>query len=443
MYGTIKKSYTQNKRKIGVIAMELIIKNIGKIEEAIIKINGITVIAGENNTGKSTVGKILFSLFSSMNKLDKKINEERRSAIEKLIIDFEEKISTDEFNLFSDYNNINKFIDQILELDFKNSFNDIRQKIDNILKDEIIEEDISNDKQKLIESICKIMEISKKEYTISILEKIFKQEFNGQINNIFSESIAEIELRIKERAIRAEIMDDSVTAIDNEFSLNKEVIYIDDPFILDELNPIRFNLYRRINLTHKWHLIKQIFRENDSNIFNNIITEKKLNNIIMKFNSVSSGNLVNTGRSVEYRLKDTDKTLNAKNLSAGLKTFVILKELLLTGTISDRETIVLDEPEIHLHPEWQLILAELIVLLQKEFDLHILLTTHSPYFLNAIEVFTKKYGIEDKCNYYLATRNGNSAVFNNVNNNLEEIYKLLAKPLQTLENKRYEVDDEV
>ena len=36
--------------------MRLYLKNVGKVSEADIKLDGITVIAGENNTGKSTVG---------------------------------------------------------------------------------------------------------------------------------------------------------------------------------------------------------------------------------------------------------------------------------------------------------------------------------------------------------------------------------------------------
>ena len=40
--------------------MKLSIKNVGKLKEADVEINGITVIAGENNTGKSTVSKTLF-----------------------------------------------------------------------------------------------------------------------------------------------------------------------------------------------------------------------------------------------------------------------------------------------------------------------------------------------------------------------------------------------
>lgn len=427
--------------------MELTIKNIGKIKEADIKIDGITVIAGENDTGKSTVGKILFLLFNSLYELDKRIDKERISAIEDIVENAERLIMGDPFNIFVDNDifDIYNIVEQVVKIDANGSSESIKQKIDDILVNNTTQKDVTFDKldkQKLIESIYKIIEISQNEFTKSILEKDFKQGFNGQINNIFSDSNAEIELKIKDKIIKSEIRDNAISVISNEFSLNKEVIYIDNPFILDELNPIIIKTFNSAANINRQHLLKQIFRENDKNVFKEIMTKKQLNNITEKLNSVSSGNLMFNGREAEYRLKDTDKTINVKNLSAGLKTFVILKELLLNGVISAQETIILDEPEIHLHPEWQLIFAELIVLLQKEFDLHILLTTHSPYFLNAIEVFSESHGIKDKCNYYLATLDEKSAVFKNVNNDLEEIYKLLARPLQVLENKRYDSDDE-
>ena len=43
--------------------MNLELKNVGKIKYANVELNGITVLAGENNTGKSTVGKMLFVYF--------------------------------------------------------------------------------------------------------------------------------------------------------------------------------------------------------------------------------------------------------------------------------------------------------------------------------------------------------------------------------------------
>ena len=47
--------------------MELKLKNIGMINEANVKIDGLSVIAGENDTGKSTVGKALFMLLYHIN----------------------------------------------------------------------------------------------------------------------------------------------------------------------------------------------------------------------------------------------------------------------------------------------------------------------------------------------------------------------------------------
>ena len=45
--------------------MRLYLKNIGMIKEADVKLDGLTVIAGENDTGKSTVGKSLFALLKA------------------------------------------------------------------------------------------------------------------------------------------------------------------------------------------------------------------------------------------------------------------------------------------------------------------------------------------------------------------------------------------
>ena len=57
--------------------MRLTLENIAKVRKADVEINGITVIAGENNTGKSTVGKALYSVFNSLYHVENQIREER------------------------------------------------------------------------------------------------------------------------------------------------------------------------------------------------------------------------------------------------------------------------------------------------------------------------------------------------------------------------------
>ena len=53
--------------------MKISLNNISKVKKADIEIKGITVIAGENNTGKSTVGKALWSIFNSFYNIKKEL----------------------------------------------------------------------------------------------------------------------------------------------------------------------------------------------------------------------------------------------------------------------------------------------------------------------------------------------------------------------------------
>ena len=83
-----------------------------------------------------------------------------------------------------------------------------------------------------------------------------------------------------------------------------------------------------------------------------------------------------------------------------------------------------------------MIFAEIIVLIHKKFGVHILINTHSPYFLNAIEVYTEKYEVK-KCKYYLSELQENGmACIKDVTDDTEQIYRKLAQPLQNLEDER-------
>ena len=61
--------------------MKLHINDFMRIKKAEIEIDRITVIAGNNNTGKSTIGKALFIIFYSLFELDKKNISEKASFI--------------------------------------------------------------------------------------------------------------------------------------------------------------------------------------------------------------------------------------------------------------------------------------------------------------------------------------------------------------------------
>ena len=80
--------------------------------------------------------------------------------------------------------------------------------------------------------------------------------------------------------------------------------------------------------------------------------------------------------------------------------FSIIKILLNKGEIDNTTMLILDEPEAHLHPKWQNAFAEIIVLLVKELNVNVLLTTHSPNFMLALDAYMRKYEIAEKTNFY-------------------------------------------
>lgn len=421
--------------------MKLTLKNIGKIKDASVELNGITVIAGENNTGKSTVGKVLYSVFNSFYNIEKQIILERTASIENILdsLYFTYKKSIfllDEDEISKAF--INKFSSESIseELIKKELFELLFHDNDNPNID-IFE---SNEFDEYVTRIKEIIDIPDIEIFKTVLSKKINSEFNGQINNIFTDESGSINLTIKNNITYIHVSDNTIDSVDNVYGLKTEVVYIDDPFVLDEVG--KQGPYSHVAYSgHKNHVRKKLSNNHNSNIVNEIIANNKLEKIYDKINSICNGSIVSNKRGgLLYQYNETDKVLNIKNISTGLKTFVILKRLLENGVLTYNGTIILDEPEIHLHPQWQLLFAELIVLIQKEFNMHILLNTHSPYFMKAIEVFSSKYEIADKCKYYLAHIEDNVSFINDVTENPNEIYKLLARPLQDLENVRYEND---
>ena len=415
--------------------MKLSIKNVGKLKEADVEINGITVITGENDTGKSTVGKVLWSVFNGFYEIDEKVYKEKVSELEKIIDEIIKEnvyknLSTDYNSFFEIFNSTGKKIAiEFLKGNKNYSEDEIKIIINNYKKDLKIE-NIS----KFVQEINETLKISDKEIIKVIVSRVMNKEFHNQINAIFSKkkmNIGEISLKIKDKEIDLKIENNEISDVQNYVLINKETMYIDNPFILDS--------YDFEDENHQTHLATNVFSENENSVISEIKVKKKLNNIYQKLNSVLSGEILeNKNSKFVYRKNGED--IDLKNLSTGLKTFAIIKMLLQNGTLEENGTIILDEPEIHLYPEWQLKFAELIVLLQKEFGMHILLTTHSPYFLNAIEVFSERHKIDDKCKYYVAENEGNSSIIKDVTGNTREIYRKLARPIQDLENIRYSSD---
>ena len=163
---------------------------------------------------------------------------------------------------------------------------------------------------------------------------------------------------------------------------------------------------------------------NDENLFQN-------NELSQKISDIVNGEMKFISKEKEFiYIKKDGKRYKSINTASGIKAFGILQMLFNSGLIDERSIIIIDEPEVHLHPKWQLKYAELIVLLVKN-NINILVTTHSPYMIEALELFSQKENISS--NFYISEKYENNTVITDVNGNLEEIYKTLSEPFSTLE----------
>ena len=308
----------------------------------------------------------------------------------------------------------------------------------------------NEDYDSFINGYLEIMDIKSDKISEKLINRVFSSEFNNQINNIYSDDNGIIKLHVKDNTSEFVVNNNSVE-IKNLAELSSEAIYIDDFKCIENVqnehytykyvNNEKMQLFKKIllenraGLDHESHLCSKLENLTENSVINEIINNNRFKKIFDKiFENCPGKIIINKDLKYAYHLDGTDKSLDMKNVAEGMKNFLLMKLLIENSTLLENGVLILDEPEMHLHPEWQLLFAELIVLVNKYLNTHILINTHSPYFLNAVEVYTSKYSIVDP-KYYLAKIDGN--VYD-VTDNVEEAYAELARPFQMLEDERYE-----
>ena len=426
--------------------MKLRIRNVAKILKADIEIDGITIIAGNNNIGKSTVGKILDAIFNATYNIDEKMDKARVESLASMLRNEVE-------NNIDKINNIrNRRYSRNVYRDFAKALLECRKEE----QEEICKEyerlmllgtkKESDFVEKILEHLEENKQISDKTFSKALYTNYFGEVFHEQINSLYHlEEPAEIVLTIKEKDIQLIFKNDECIQEERQLNIFNTSLYIDDPFVLDEMNNKSPFLISELSI-HKRNILKKLMQKEDKEVeekaFSNLLVANKLEDIMQVIDRVADGKITRNQKYMYQFSGDSSKEIDVASLSTGLKSFLILKQILLNGNLHDKDVIILDEPEIHLHPEWQLLYAEIIVLLQKKFNFHIIVTTHSAHFMEALELYSKKYRISERCNYYLASIQDNGAVFENVTENISKIYKQMVDPTLLLSRLREELETE-
>lgn len=442
------------------------IEGFGLINEAKIEIGKINVVGGVNSSGKSTASKLLYC-FLKANSL------KRNDYILQHIID--------EFNYLINYmdcNNIN--IESPNCLDKSDDLKKVLQVYDNYkekledIKKSIDKSQIEFLRIKFIESLINGLindgNVLSSYMTSSLLSEESLRNFVDAEENsgvrilqghvkFFSdlfESIIHNDVNYKVEIINGVPSFKTVNGRDHDWedddfyyltngTLEKvtDVFYMGIVSLFDLDNYINSYLIEGKPIfnyeEHVSYLIESIHQD-DSDIWVNedlILFKEKLDRIMegsFHKNSLSNFSF--------YSHKFTN--INTVNTSSGIKQIGLLQLLLKNNKFKPGTFLIIDEPEVNLHPEWQFKFAEILVLLAKELDVTLYLNSHSPMFIEAIEVLTQYYGMDDYTNFYM-TEQQDDGRYNFVKveyDNLYELYDNLAKPFEIIEMYRLKTEYE-
>ena len=412
------------------MAFKVKIKNIGKLEDAEVSIGQFTVFAGPNNTGKSFVSKLLYSIFNAMNAnyamvyVNSLLNSLRWSLgrIEALGYKDEDSLLpllNDEISKVEDIarsfsvdspEKIEGRLSQII--DSKNKMHELY----GVLKQgwlsparvmptgfEERKENIENSLKKLSELFENIKEIGVNQFLIhGIQDKIFQnliQNFQvPNLSHIRTQQASESQVDIDNVGSFAFENGDRVYFSNELYDLRQpqdysRAIYLESPVYwklktaLEDTRdyPVHFGERERLSGVPRYFydLASALKYEYTGDMAFPVVYKKLISKNVMggKIAISETGNLSFQENGNNFSLPVT--AMGIANL--GILALLIERKVLDKGTF-----LFIDEPEAHLHTAWQVTMAETLFELAKG-GVNVVIATHSVDILKWLEVHVKKY----------------------------------------------------
>lgn len=430
------------------------------IDEAEIKLHGLTVIAGENDTGKSTIGKTVFAVSKALNNYNVDFEQDRIDFalrnMEQIYFFLRRNVDYSENRELQELFSVRNFHEELIK------FGDDRYRFDSLMRDRIygIDRFIPNDDARktryiqLLEEISKQFDVEDESYIIkSNISKIMGLEFGGQVTNNRLGDYAELEFSEGRNFILGMAMTNKKVEhfdIVDEFSF-RDATYIETPFVLQYKDMLMNNRtsssvygYNRRNSKVPFHttdLIEKIQLsenvEEDYLIDDWFYDNNRNRELMFRIRDIIKGNIQYDKKRKDYVfVKDngyTKSLFRSDNTASGIKSFGLIQMLLNSSVINSRSLLIIDEPEVHLHPKWQVEYAQIIVELVR-IGTPVLVNTHSPYILQAIKYYSKDLENSGIVNYYLADNHYDDSVtkISDVTDSLYIAFKKLSDPIQDL-----------
>lgn len=451
--------------------MRFQLKNVGVISEVDILLDNITLIAAENDSGKSTIGKALFTLINTMNYFEDEYILVMNSDIEKRISLLKEilelsldaykeeirKVLSDGYEIIEN-KEIEEFKNNLLDFLYRKIKNRDRE-IDSINTDLLKKLELNikvlnkfkvNNKRmegllsvekKIKEVIVNLIEVIQETSSYNLIEKesfqkALKEEFETGIRNIFEDKEeSSLILEDENSSIEIKLLNDEVVETKlpiRELRNNYNIIYIESPLIIDYLDKICSEKERKID--DKNYILKEnLMNKLEFNIVDNLLgKEKEIEKINKQIVEIISGEFTFDKQTRKYNYKKNGYNINVKNTANGIKTFGLIEMLLNNRRLNEKTILIIDEPEVHLHPNWQVKYAEILVILAMNLKVKILLNSHSPYFIDAIKIYSEKYRCNTRFYSLVDSNERTSKILLDKTNELSFIYKKLTEAYEIL-----------
>jgi ABC-type ATPase involved in cell division len=280
-------------------------------------------------------------------------------------------------------------------------------------------------------------------YIEFFVSKYYQNVFRNQINQIGKKKkgVVKYKKQIADSSISSEIaiVDNEVRFVGTPLIAQQEnAIYIATHSVLDvcEEYTVRQNRTTRgsrISSVPTGELIGYLFDERELTFAEQQQADLNKSIIAAIVEEVTHGHLKkNTNGKMEFVDDRKGQKIEFSNMSSGLKIFAVIQKLLENSALQEGDILIVDEPEVNLHPQWQVVLAEIMVRVYKELGVYIIVNSHSPYFIRAIQVKMAEYECSLRGRYYFMEEQGNEAICENVTEHIDRIYDALYQPLNML-----------